>query len=77
MSAYAAAYIATFGGRIVLEECKLREPPVTIDVFAVDGNHDRPEVAPADDATEKFGHMCMRTLFWHALLGRVALGSIG
>ena len=71
MLAYAATYTATFGGRIILEECKLREPPLAIDVFVVDGNHDRLETAPADDATEKFGHMCMRTLFWHALLGDV------
>eukprot|EP00435_Cladocopium_sp_Y103_P004756 s3346_g1.t1 len=63
MSAYAAAYTASFGSfvaRVILEECRIRENPVTClldpeswDVHAVDDIHERPKTAQSDSQSSK------------------------
>ena len=64
ISAYAAAYTASFGSfvaRVILEECRSPESPITMlldpqfwDVHAVgDDDHDRPKTAHVDSQSQK------------------------
>ena len=56
VSAYAAAYTPVFGtliSKLVLEECKIQEPPVMSEIFALSEEHVRSEMAPEDTASPK------------------------
>ena len=61
VSEYASPYTSTFGAFVaekILEECRIREPPVVLfenphDVFAVDQKHESPDLAPEDSQSQK------------------------
>ena len=58
---YASPYTSIFGAFVagkIMEECRIKEPPVVLfenphDVFAVDQNHESPDLAPEDSQSQK------------------------